>query len=509
MRWKRQNKKEGYVQHGFFSRLGVKIFIYFASVLSLFAVLIGVIYMNLYEKNTMETYQTDLEEQAERISSQVLAFQTQENKNGFKAYKEALASVENSDNKDIWIVSNTEGKHPLASDFTNVDVSEAELTEEIWEVLEDAFGGENASNQGYDSIYECSVVRVAVPIYDAKGYISGAVMIISLVQSQRRIIRASESMILFSLFAGLLVALVISILFARQLARPVNNMKDVAMRLADGDYNIKTEVKMAGEIGDLASSLDVLSVRLAKNEQERKNMEQMRMDFFANVSHELRTPITVMRGYTESLVDGVITNEEKKQKYYQRMLQECQSMQRLVGDLLLLSKMQNPDFRLEKEPVSLVQIMEDLLRSASQLAAKKNLTIHFIQDGEEHYQDTDDYLIMGDYDRLRQMFLVIIDNAVKFSKEGEEIVITMNHDEKQLFVSIRDNGIGIAKEDLPYIFEKFYKSKLRQNAKGSGLGLMIAREIAEKHGGKISVESQQNKGTTFYFSFDKIDPEVL
>ena len=86
------------------------------------------------------------------------------------------------------------------------------------------------------------------------------------------------------------------------------------MRLADGDYNIKTEVKMAGEIGDLASSLDVLSVRLAKNEQERKNMEQMRMDFFANVSHELRTPITVMRGYTESLVDGVITNEEKKQK---------------------------------------------------------------------------------------------------------------------------------------------------------------------------------------------------
>lgn len=184
-------------------------------------------------------------------------------------------------------------------------------------------------------------------------------------------------------------------------------------------------------------------------------------------------------------------------------------MQRLVGDLLLLSKMQNPDFRLEKEPVSLVQIMEDLLRSASQLAAKKNLTIHFIQDGEEHYQDTDDYLIMGDYDRLRQMFLVIIDNAVKFSKEGEEIVITMNHNEKQLFVSIRDNGIGIAKEDLPYIFEKFYKSKLRQNAKGSGLGLMIAREIAEKHGGKISVESQQNKGTTFYFSFDKIDPEVL
>lgn len=509
MRWKRHDKSEGYVQHGFFSRLGVRIFIYFASVLSLFAVLIGVIYMNLYEKNTMETYRTDLEEQAERISSQMLTFQIKEDKNGFKAYKEALASIENSDNKDIWIVSNLEGTHQLASEFTNVDISKTELTDEIWEVLQDAFGGENASNQGYDSIYECSVVRVAVPIYDAKGYVSGAVMIISLVQSQRKIIRASESMIIVSLFVGLLVALVISILFARQLARPVNNMKDVAMKLAEGDYQTKTEVKMAGEIGDLASSLDVLSVKLAENEQERKNMEKMRMDFFANVSHELRTPITVMRGYTESLVDWVITGEEKRQKYYQRMLLECQSMQRLVGDLLLLSKMQNPDFQLEKEPVSLAQILEDLLRSGSQLAAKKNLHIYFIQDGQEHFKDTEDYLMMGDYDRLRQMFLVILDNAVKFSNEGGSITITLDHSSEKLFVSIQDEGIGILEEELPFIFEKFYKSKLRQNAKGSGLGLMIAREIAEKHGGEITVESQQNKGTTFYFSFDKIDPKVL
>lgn len=508
MKWMRHDKGDRYVRHGFFRRLGVRIFIYFASVLSLFAVLIGAIYMQLYEKSIMDTHRADLMEQADRISSQMLLFQLNEDKKGFEAYKQAIDS-ENTDNKDIWIVANEDGKHPLSPDFTNADILEVDLTDEIWGVLQDAFGGEPAWNQGYDSVYGCSVQRVSVPVYDEKGYVSGAVMIISMVQSQKEIIRSSEAMILVSLFVGLLVALIISILFARQLARPVNNMKDVAMRLTEGDYQAKTRVKMAGEIGDLASSIDVLSVRLAQNEQEQKDMEQMRMDFFANVSHELRTPITVMRGYTESLIDGVIVDEEKKQRYYQRMLIECQSMQRLVGDLLLLSKMQNPDFQLEKEPVSLAQIMEDLLRSARQLASKKDLTVRFIQDGKEHFRDTEDYLMMGDYDRLRQMFLVILDNAVKFSDTGKSILITLDHTEDKLLVSIQDEGVGISEEELPYIFEKFYKSKLRQNAKGSGLGLMIAREIAQKHDGEITVESQQNKGTVFHFSFDKIDPKAL
>ena len=210
-----------------------------------------------------------------------------------------------------------------------------------------------------------------------------------------------------------------------------------------------------------------------------------------------------MRGYAETLNDGVITDSAVIEDMYQRMLSECQGMERLVGDLFILSKMQNPDFVIEKEPVSLMQVFGDINRSARMIGKEKN--IKFVSE----FPEEDPCLMLGDYGRLRQMFMVIIDNAVKFSDENGEISIKIWKDNGRLHVSISDNGVGISDEELPYIFEKFYKSKLRQNAKGSGLGLMIAREIAEKHGGKISVESQQNKGTTFYFSFDKIDPEVL
>jgi len=223
----------------------------------------------------------------------------------------------------------------------------------------------------------------------------------------------------------------------------------------------------------------------------------MRMDFFANVSHELRTPITVVRGYTESLVDGVVSDEERRQQYYNRMLSECQSMERLVGDLLLLSKMQNPDFQVEKEPVNLQQVFYDIRRTAWAIADERNIEIVVNQPEEP-------CVMMADYVRLRQMFVVIVDNAIKFSRDNSSIYITMEADES-IRVSIRDEGVGISEEELPYIFEKFYKSKLRQNAKGSGLGLAIARQICLKHDGSIDVKSVVGEGTTFTFTFPKIN----
>lgn len=218
----------------------------------------------------------------------------------------------------------------------------------------------------------------------------------------------------------------------------------------------------------------------------------MRLDFFANVSHELRTPITVMRGYSESLADGVV-KAEKQQQYYQRMVSECQSMERLVGDLLTLSKMQNPHFVVEKEPVNLAQIFYDILRGYKAIAEKKQIQLLFSCQEEI-------VMMLGDYDRLRQLFTNIIDNAIKFSREGGRVWITITKKDK-IEVSIRDEGVGISEEELPNIFDKFYKSKLRQNAKGSGLGLVIAKSIVEKHEGTIEVDSKPGEGTEFRFYF--------
>jgi signal transduction histidine kinase len=237
--------------------------------------------------------------------------------------------------------------------------------------------------------------------------------------------------------------------------------------------------------------VDILSEKLLENEFERKKLDQMRLDFFANVSHELRTPITVIRAYTETLSDGVVTQEDMVQQYYNRMLSECKSMERLVGDLLLLSKMQNPDFAIEKEPVNLLQVFEDIIRSASAIAQKKNIKINV--KNEEPV-----VMILGDYDRLRQMFMVILDNAIKFSEENKEVHINVSKSDK-INVSIRDEGIGIDPADIDNIFEKFYKSNLRQNASGTGLGLAIAKQIALKHEGQIEVNSTPGIGSEFFY----------
>ena len=152
---------------------------------------------------------------------------------------------------------------------------------------------------------------------------------------------------------GLAISFIIIIIFATELSLPIARMRSTALSLAAGDYHSKTGIKRNDELGDLAKTVDILSEKLLENEIQRKNLEQMRLDFFANVSHELRTPITVLRAYTETLIDGVVKDEEKVSQYYERMLAECKSMERLVGDLMLLSKMQNPDFAIDMEPVNL------------------------------------------------------------------------------------------------------------------------------------------------------------
>ena len=495
--------KKNRLNNHFYQKLLFRLFMYFALVVCMFAILLSIIYLRLYEKSTINSFRDDLAQKADRIAKKVCTYAREQDKEGFTAYYEATSSFFDQEQTDIYIIAKPDSDYALKSSYTNTNsnsLSESTLSNEMLKVLEAAFDGKSASSTGYDSVYYQQVVRVAVPIRDAGGNVSGAVMIVSVPQDQE-IVDSSQKYILISSVAALLISFIVSIFLAGQFSRPISAMRKVAIRLAEGDYEMKTNIHQGGEIGELANSIDILSVKLKENEEVRNNMEQMRMDFFANVSHELRTPITVMRGYTEMLVDGVVTKEEKKTQYYQRMLNECKSMERLVGDLLILSKMQNPDFKIEKEPVNLVQIFNDIIRGIHVVAAKKNIKVDL-------QYPKDCIMMLGDYDRLRQMFLIILDNAIKFSNEDSLIKIGIEV-HNNITVKITDQGIGISAEELPYIFEKFYKSKLRQNAQGSGLGLVIAKQIALKHDGQINVESELGKGTTFEFTFDKTCIEML
>lgn len=457
-----------------------------------FAVLIGIIFINLYRQQTYNDYRKQLEAQANRISLQLTDFILDEKYDNYLDY--LYVFLQEIENYDVYTISNPYALHPMNSKIETNSFEEIQTIMPTYaKMVKNAFENKVSYRMSEDEYYEIPMITVAVPVLGNNREVVGAILLLSQVDSQNYIITNSISMIVISALVALAISYIIVILFANGLSKPISKMRTTALTLAEGNYNVKTEIKRKDEIGDLANTIDILSEKLMENEIQRKNMDQMRVDFFANVSHELRTPITVIRAYTETLVDGLVTDKEKVFQYYDRMLSECKSIERLVGDLLLLSKMQNPDFQIEKEPVNLNQIMDDMIRSSDALLAEKQMKLDVIKDEEP-------LMLSGDYDRLRQMFFVILDNAVKFSNKNSTIHIILKKTDR-IIVSIRDEGIGISKEDMNNIFDKFYKSSLRQNAKGSGLGLAIAKQIAVRHGGDIEVKSELNVGTEFIFSF--------
>lgn len=483
-----------------YNRLFFKLYINYAVMLLVTAVLICLIFMKLYMDMTMDRSLKELEDQAKVVSEITQEYLISEKVSSFK---NDIGRLEKVNKWDIWIVSNPMAVSPMSyemetsnsyEDFTAIP----ELSEYV-EMLDSAFSDQPVRREKYyDQIDERETIAVAYPI-KMNNEVVGAVIVKQPFEGQPEIVTSSLWIIVISSSVALGISFIIVIIFATELSLPITRMRATALELAAGNYHVKTGINRGDEIGDLAKTVDILSEKLLENETERKKLDQMRLDFFANVSHELRTPITVIRAYAETLADGVVKDPDMVEQYYNRMLAECKSMERLVGDLLTLSKMQNPDFIIEKEPVNVRQIFDDIIRSAGAIAKKKNISIELINDEPV-------LMMLGDYDRLRQMFMVIIDNAIKFSEENKTVHIKLAKSDK-IVVSIRDEGIGIKPEDLENIFEKFYKSNLRQNESGTGLGLAIARQIALRHGGKIEVNSTPGVGTEFIFYFPPYELE--
>jgi signal transduction histidine kinase len=293
-----------------------------------------------------------------------------------------------------------------------------------------------------------------------------------------------------SVTVALVLSIILSVLFTISFTRPLKKMKNSTVQLAAGDYTIKTGVHGQDEIGELASAIDILSEQLELAGKESEKLMKLRRDFVANISHELRTPVTVIRGSLEALCDEVVVEPTQVKEYHCQMLNESIFLQRLVNDLLDLSRLQNIDFIIEMQELNLCEVLDDVVRSARNIAETKQIKIL-------DEKGTSPCKVVGDYGRIRQMLMIIIDNAIKFSPENSVVFISLKNRE----ISIRDHGAGISQEDLPYIFERFYKSKSEQNKNGTGLGLSIAKQIAERHHIQLSVSSSQTEGTEFRFQF--------
>lgn len=246
---------------------------------------------------------------------------------------------------------------------------------------------------------------------------------------------------------------------------------------------------MKDEVLKLQEKLDETE-RLAEAERE------MSREFVSGVAHELRTPVAVIRGSLEALCDGVICEREQVDEYHRQMLNESIYLQRLVSDLLEFSRLQSSSFNIVREPVCLSDVVSDVCRGIERIAEKKNIAV--IRE-----KCSEPYIVNGDYARLRQMLIVIMDNAVKFTDEGGSVTVSEDVSDGKMYISVTDTGCGIPEEETESIFIRFHRSVTAQNRNGTGLGLAIAKEIAERHGAEITVKSRPGEGTSFTFCFSE------
>ena len=283
-------------------------------------------------------------------------------------------------------------------------------------------------------------------------------------------------------------------------------------KVIQGENKVSLELKMPAP-GEKILDVNVVSIMASsaepgeKSEKGRgaiavfhditrlKELEKVRQDFVANVSHELRTPLTSIKGYAETLLDGALKDEIAYQ-FVQVIKRHSDRLAKIVEDLLTLSKIESRELDLKIESLSLSDLVNDVIALLTETVEKKKISI-------SRQEILSSLAVEGDRNYLEQVFVNLLDNAIKYGRAGGRITISARETgQKEIQISVQDDGMGIPEQDLPRIFERFYRvDKGRsQELGGTGLGLSIVKHIVQAHGGKVWAESEFGKGSTFYFT---------
>ncbi|MCK4274412.1 MAG: HAMP domain-containing protein [Dehalococcoidales bacterium] len=292
----------------------------------------------------------------------------------------------------------------------------------------------------------------------------------------------------FFLWAGLLavgIALLLTFILSRRILAPVKALSSAAREFGKGNFSRRVDSKGKGEVGELARSFNSMADNL-------EHTERLRRDMVADVAHELRTPLSNLRGYLEAIKDAVIKPDEAT---IHSLNEEASTLSRLIDDLQELSLADAGELKLIIQPEDVSRLIKETVTALQAKAAAKGLTISAdLPDGLPE--------VNIDSHRIRQVLHNLLENAVAHTGQGGRITVTARHRDDKVYISVADTGEGIPADDLPMVFERFYrvdKSRARATG-GSGLGLTIARRLVEAHGGTIDVESQPGQGSTFTFT---------
>ena len=297
---------------------------------------------------------------------------------------------------------------------------------------------------------------------------------------ERNFIASINKAILTGALAAVLVALLLGGFLAYTITRTLCELTTATQKVAAGDLGYQVEVRSKDELGELATSFNQMSADLAQSNQTRRQMT-------ADIAHDLRSPLSVILGYTEALSDGKL---EGSPDVYKVMHTEAGQLSHLIDDLRMLSLADSGELPMNFQPIAPYELLRDIARVYARQAERKNITLSVDA-------DTDLQKVKVDPNRMTQVLGNLMSNALRYTPEGGEIVLGGSSENGFVSLFVRDNGSGIPEEELPFIFNRFYRSdKARQQSGETGLGLAIAKSLVELQGGSISAESEVGGGTT-------------
>lgn len=289
--------------------------------------------------------------------------------------------------------------------------------------------------------------------------------------------------ILLTLFITVCIATFIIWIISRKITAPLTKLNQASVEYAKGNFTEKVQYNSDDEIGELTAAFNHMASQLNLLEERRK-------EFLSNVSHDLRTPLTSLKGFLIAFRDGTIP-DSKKDYYYHLMERETERMIKMVNDTLTLSRLEENYMTLNRRGYSLTEQVEEVISKAEPIYRKKNLMIILNDDGDKN-------IVYADREKMEQVIINLLQNAVNFSTAGEQIVIDLKSRGDKVHFKITDTGSGIKEEDISRIWERFYKADVaRTDRSGTGIGLAIVKQITTLHGFDVKVTSSSEKGTTF------------
>jgi len=346
-----------------------------------------------------------------------------------------------------------------------------------------------SSSVGREFLYAAVMIRQS-----PGGLLDSAVVRLALASEEIRLLDTRVQVLIWGVgLLTIIVIVVVSVHLARRITLPIQSIAATAQAIRDGDLRHRIAVPAGDEIGALAKAINEMAETLSNDIDRLRKLERVRSEFLGNVSHELRTPIFSIQGFLETLLDGAVDDASVNRDFLAKAHLHAERLNALLNDLIDISRIESGEmkmsFRFFPARAFLSQSVEDMHPQA----VRKNIHLRVEDPPAESEQ------VYGDRDRLKQVMINLVDNAIKYTEPGGSVTIRAAFDPQRCTISVEDTGHGIPPEHQGRIFERFYRvdRDRSRDVGGTGLGLAIVKHIAQAHGGTVSVESEPGKGSTF------------